>query len=102
MSNKLRIVVATSIFAMGIDKPDVRAVIHIQMPRCMESYLQEIGRAGRDDKTAYCHLFLHENDFHTERSFIISDFPDKILINRLLNLLKNKVKAFDNHDDGVE
>jgi superfamily II DNA helicase RecQ len=48
MSNKLRLVIATSIFAMGIDKPDVRAVIHVNVPRCMENYIQEIGRAGRD------------------------------------------------------
>ncbi|CAH1390140.1 unnamed protein product [Nezara viridula] len=58
MSGKLRIVVATVAFGMGINKNDIRGIIHYNMPFSFESYVQEIGRAGRDKKPAQCHLFL--------------------------------------------
>lgn len=59
MKSKTRIIVATVAFGMGINKPDVRSVIHYNMPSNFESYVQEIGRSGRDGLPAHCHLFLN-------------------------------------------
>ena len=58
MTGKLRIVAATVAFGMGLNKADVRAIIHYNLPKSFESFVQEIGRAGRDGLPAYCHVFI--------------------------------------------
>jgi ATP-dependent DNA helicase RecQ len=62
MDNKVQVICATNAFGMGIDKPDVRFVVHMDLPESLEAYFQEAGRAGRDGKVAYSTVFFTKND----------------------------------------
>ena len=65
--NRTRVMVSTNAFGMGIDKPDVRSVIHMDLPPNLESYYQEAGRAGRDEKKAFAVIIYHQKDIEDLR-----------------------------------
>jgi ATP-dependent DNA helicase RecQ len=75
MTGRCRVVVATNAFGMGIDKPDVRTVVHVQLPGTLEAYYQEAGRAGRDGGPAACIAFHARSDRKLARSFIDRTHP---------------------------
>ncbi|XP_014242402.1 ATP-dependent DNA helicase Q4 [Cimex lectularius] len=97
MSGKLRIVVATMAFGMGIDKNDIRGIIHYTMPSTFENYVQEVGRAGRDQKPAHCHLFLDEkkHDLGELKRHIYSNTIDRHTIRKFLQLVFVPCKCKD-------
>ena len=78
--NRYRVVVATNAFGMGIDKPDVRTVIHMDIPSSIEAYFQEAGRAGRDGKRSYAVLLHSPGDKRTVSKRISDNFPKEEFI----------------------
>ena len=81
--SRIRVMVATNAFGMGIDKPDVRLVVHIDCPDSIESYFQEAGRAGRDGKRSYAVLLYNGADQRKLEKRITDTFPDKDYIRQV-------------------
>lgn len=77
------IIAATNAFGMGIDKKNIRLVIHYDVPGSIENYYQEIGRAGRDGEVSYCYLFYDEKDLAIQNYFIDNSHPKKELIRNI-------------------
>ena len=76
-NDRIRVIVATNAFGMGIDKPDVRVVIHLDCPSSLEAYFQEAGRAGRDGRKAYAVLLYNGSDRRTLQKRVEDTFPPK-------------------------
>jgi len=76
-SGEVRVMVATNAFGMGIDKPDVRIVLHLDLPDSLEAYFQEAGRAGRDGEKAYAVILYTKTDRTTLHRRVVDTFPDK-------------------------
>ena len=74
--NQVRIMVATNAFGMGIDKPDVKLVVHMELPSTIEAYFQEAGRAGRNGKTAYAFLLANNNDIRKQEDLLELKYPN--------------------------
>ena len=88
-NNECRVIVSTNAFGMGIDKPDVCLVVHMDMPGSLEEYYQEAGRAGRDEQRAYAVALCSNIDCTKLKKRLADEFPDRDFISRVYDALGN-------------
>jgi ATP-dependent DNA helicase RecQ len=93
MQGKTPVIVATIAFGMGIDKSDIRFVIHYDLPKSIENYSQEIGRAGRDKGNAACYTLANLDGIHTVENFVYADTPERSSIEYVLENIRNEMHS---------
>lgn len=89
-SARANIIVSTVAFGMGIDKPDIRQVVHFNMPPSLENYYQEAGRAGRDGEHASCSLLFQPKDISTQKWLISKNYPDEAELALIYKTVKDR------------
>jgi len=94
--NQTRIMVATNAFGMGIDKPDVKLVVHLELPATMEAYFQEAGRAGRDGNQAYAFLLANKTDVKKQQDLLKLRYPSIKEIKEVYQQLANHFQLAEN------
>lgn len=95
MATQTGTVVATIAFGMGVDKSDIRYVFHYNLPKSLENYQQEIGRAARDGQPAFCEILADPNDLITLKNFVYGDTPEDWSIRQFLAEIFNGAPQFD-------
>jgi ATP-dependent DNA helicase Q4 len=92
-AGRIRVVVATVAFGMGINLHAVKGIVHASLPRSVEEYVQQVGRAGRDGSEGHCFAFLDDGDFVTLRSLAYSGITESVSVHSLLQTVFAEVPA---------